>query len=518
LKYKEIHLAMLALINTNRMQPPIAPIGLDYVATAVRQAGFEAGVFDLCLANVGRVSNLPGQVENLPHAPQWQVENLPHDTELVGLTFRNVDDCFWPSGASFVPDLVEAVAAVRRNTAAPIVLGGVGYSVFARRLVEETGADFGIRGDGEQAIVELLRQLRAPRQFDRVPGLVWHQDGVVRENIPAWPRDLAIPTTRNAIDNAAYFRLGGQIGVETKRGCNRACAYCIDPLAKGPTVRRRSPAEVADEVESLLGQGVDVLHLCDAEFNVPIDHAREVCDELISRGLGRRVRWYAYLAVVPFDDGLAARMARAGCAGINFTSDAAAAPMLAVYRQAHGKEDLARAVRLCRDHGMAVMLDSLLGGPGETPETLAETVRFFQHIGPDCVGASLGIRLYPGTAMTAMLAAQTPLELLPGLRRHYSGPVDLLRPTFYISPLLGRRPAQLVRDLIGDDPRFFGPEDETLPGEPSAPQKDHNYNANQALVEAIRGGARGAYWDILRREAETARPAGLAPGPDSSTP
>jgi radical SAM superfamily enzyme YgiQ (UPF0313 family) len=467
---------MLALVNTNRMQPPIAPIGLDYVATAARRAGIEVEVLDV------------GQVGNLPHEP-----------ELIGLSFRNVDDCFWPSGASFVPQLVEMVAELRKQTEAPIVLGGVGYSIFARRLIEVTGADFGIRGDGEQVIVELLQELRGARRLDRVPGLVWHDGEGLRENPPSWPRELCIPTERDAVDNRTYFRLGGQIGLETKRGCNRSCTYCADPLAKGPVVRLRSPGEVADEVQSLLRQGVDVLHLCDAEFNLPAEHARAVCDELVRRGLGERVRWYAYLAVVPFDADLAARMVRAGCAGINFTSDSAAAPMLAVYRQPHGKEDLARAVRLCREHGIAVMLDSLLGGPGETPETVAETIRFFQHIGPDCVGASLGVRLYPGTAITAMLAAAGPLESNPGLRRHYAGPVDLLRPTFYISPLLGPRPAQLVRELIGGDSRFFEPEDEASPGEHGEPGGDHNYNANESLVEAIRSGARGAYWDILHR-------------------
>jgi hypothetical protein len=108
------------------------------------------------------------------------------------------------------------------------------------------------------------------------------------------------------------------------------------------------------------------------------------------------------------------------------------------------------------------------------------------------------IRLDPGTWMEARLGAEGPLEANRGLRRHYSGPIDLLQPTFYISPALGDRPAGLVRDLIGDDPRFFPPEEEAGAGRTPA-AGDHNYNANQALIEAIAAGARGAYWDILRR-------------------
>ena len=75
--------------------------------------------------------------------------------------------------------------------------------------------------------------------------------------------------------------------------------------------------------------------------------------------------------------------------------------------------------------------------------------------------------------------------------------VDLLKPTFYIASALGRNPARLVRELIGGDPRFCTPEEETGAAEGAA--GDHNYNANQQLVERIAAGERGAYWDILRR-------------------
>ena len=368
---------MLTLINSNRMSPPIAPLGLDYVGAALRRAGIEVDLLDLCLA------------DNADDALRRYFAT--RQPELIGVSFRNIDDCFWPSGASFVPELTQLVGSLRRLSDAPIVLGGVGYSVFPSELLQYCGADFGIRGDGEEALLELLAELRGSRRWDRVSGLLWQEDGTVRANAPAWPDRLAVPTRRDLVDNATYFRLGGQIGVETKRGCSRQCSYCVDPLAKGPTVRLRSPAEVADEMESLLRQGIDVFHLCDAEFNLPPDHARNVCDELIRRGLGSRCRWYAYLAVVPFDADLARRMAQAGCVGINFTSDSASAAMLSVYGQPHRQEDLLAAIRHCREHGIAVMCDLLLGGPGETVETVTESIRFFQHAGPDCVGTALGL-------------------------------------------------------------------------------------------------------------------------------
>jgi radical SAM superfamily enzyme YgiQ (UPF0313 family) len=467
------------------MTPPIAPVGLEYAAEAVLQAGHEVVVLDLALAD----------------DPGAALKGCLTDSQpvLVGLTFRNVDDCFWPSGRSFMPDLASLIGEIRGLTDAPIVLGGVGFSILAEPIVRRTRVEFGVLGDGEIALPALLDALDEAAGFEKVPGLIWRDGERLRRNGPAWPNELGVPTSRSTFDNASYFRLGGQVGVETKRGCDRSCIYCADRLAKGTRARLRPPRDVADEVEALLSQGVDVLHLCDAEFNIPGRHALEVCEELIRRNLGERVRWYGYLAVLPFDDELARRMAAAGCVGINFTGDSASAPMLAAYGQPHRATDLANAVRLCRKYGIAVMIDLLLGGPGETPETVAETIRFMEQIEPDCVGAALGIRIYPDTPVAAMTQANAWLSRADGIRRRYEGPLDLLEPTFYISPQLGETPAWLVRDLIDGNPLFFPPELEDCEAADTATGRDHNYNDNTALVDAIAAGARGAYWHILHK-------------------
>jgi len=472
---------MLTLINTNRMEPLIAPIGLDYVAGAAAAEGLRVDVLDLAL-------------EADPRAAMRRYFQA-HEPRLVGLSLRNADDCFWPSAEWFVPPFAETVREVRSLTDAPVVVGGVGFSVFAARVMEATGADFGIRGDGEAAVPALSRELDGDRRFDRVSGLLWRDQGTLHANPPAWPDRVRLPTARSWIDNAAYFRRGGQGAVETKRGCPRRCLYCADPVAKGPASRLRDPDEVADEVEALVAQGVDVLHLADAEFNVPGDHALAVCEALAARRLSGRVRWYAYLAVTPFDAALAVAMRRAGCAGIDFTGDSASDAMLDTYRQPHRSDDLARAIRLCREHGIAVMVDLLLGGPGETPETLAETVAFVKAAGPDCAGAALGVRVYPDTGMAEWLSRQGPLETHPGLRRRYDGSVDFFRPTFFIEPGLGERPAALVKDRIASDPSFFEPAEDVGDGE----SRGYNYNDNAPLVDAIARGERGAYWHILHR-------------------
>jgi tryptophan 2-C-methyltransferase len=477
---------MLTLVNTNRMSPTIAPLGLEYVGSAAQAAGLPVDILDLGLSNTPKQAIQPYLSLNTPR--------------LVGLSFRNVDDCFWPSAQGFVSQLTQIVQEIRQASEAPIVLGGVGYSIFPGRLLAHTGVDFGIHGDGEQAIVSLYQQLRGARRFDTVPGLLWRKQEKLMSNAPAWPKSLSIPTTREFIDNRSYFQTGGQMGLETKRGCPRNCLYCADPLAKGQSTRVRAPVEVADEAEALLAQGIDVLHLCDAEFNIPHSHALAVCQEFVRRGLGNKLRWYAYLSVIPFDHELANAMRQAGCVGIDFTTDAACASMLEVYNQPYVREDIAQAVKLCHDNGITVMTDLLLGGPGETPETLAETIAFMKKIKPHGVGAGLGLRIYPGTPMDTRLHKQGPLEENPNIKRKYDGPIDLLKPTFYISQELGAQPALLIKDLIGEDGRFFAPTPEIPVGQSGhAGSEDHNYNDNRELTDAIAQGARGAYWHIMLR-------------------
>jgi len=477
---------MLTLINTNRMAPLIGPIGLDYIAASVQNAGIDVKALDLGLTDES--------------AKAIREHFSAREPELVGVSFRNADDCFWPSADWFVPGLKDTIETIRSMTDAPIVVGGIGFSVFAKSICEYTGADFGICGDGEMAITSLIHQLRGARRFTDVPGLIWQENDEIHNNPPSWPNSISLDTARNFIDNQSYFKQGGQCGLETKRGCNRKCIYCADPLAKGTRLRLRNPSEVADEVQSLLFQGIDVFHLCDSEFNVPGSHAYAVCEEFNKRSLGKKIRWYAYMSPSPFAPDLAKAMAQAGCVGIDFTGDSGCESMLQTYCQQHGREDIAAAVKLCRLNNIAVMIDLLLGGPGETPQTVRETIDFIKKINPDCAGAALGVRIYPCTAMEKIVAEELREGKDFNIRRKYSGSIDLLKPTFYISNALGERPAELVRDLIGGDKRFFEPAVETqLDSDKNDGSANYNYNENLLLVRAIKNGARGAYWDILRQ-------------------
>jgi hypothetical protein len=133
------------------------------------------------------------------------------------------------------------------------------------------------------------------------------------------------------------------------------------------------------------------------------------------------------------------------------------------------------------------MHDLLLGAPGESEASLRRTIDLMQRLRPDRVGVSLGVRLYPGTPLTRQVERGRLTAGLIGA----DDPAELL---YFIEPAVASFASDLLERLIGDDPRFFFA--------PAGPERDYNYSDNQPLVDAIRAGYRGAYWDILRRRAE----------------
>jgi radical SAM superfamily enzyme YgiQ (UPF0313 family) len=242
---------------------------------------------------------------------------------------------------------------------------------------------------------------------------------------------------------------------------------------------------VVDELQRLLEQGIDHIHTCDSEFNLPYGHAVAVCKEIIRRNLGNKLRWYAYCSPIPFSRELAEMMNHAGCVGINFGVDSGDETMLERLKRGFGPHDILSAVQLCKEAGIVVMLDLLLGSPGETRQSIMATVELMQQAAPDRVGVALGVRVYPGTELAHLITQE---ELTKGL----VGSGDMSEPLFFLDPVIANKAFELLDRLIGNDERFFF-------FDPSRPDRNYNYNANQRIVDAIRAGYRGAYWDILRR-------------------
>ena len=465
------------LVNPNRMKPPVAPIALDYLTSSLAGRGFEIDLLDLCFSD--------------DFAREIEGYFASKDSFAIAITLRNTDDTSLVTRDFFIPRLKEMIDCIRSHSCAPLILGGSGFSIMPEAILQYCGLDMGIWGEGEYSLPLLLRKIAAGEDYRTVPGLVYRVARGFRRNPPRYLDLESMPAPeRNAVDNRRYFSEGGMGSIEAKRGCPKRCIYCADPLAKGRRVRRRSPGSVVDEIEVLLRMGIDHFHFCDSEFNLPPAHAGEICREIASRGLASRVRWYAYCSPAPFSEGLAALFKKAGCAGINFGVDSASERMLRTLERDFTVEDVARTAQLCHRQGIVFMYDLLLGGPGETGDSLRETIETMKRLSPSRVGASLGMRIFPETRLAAMVRRQGPVEQNPNLR----GVRDekFFTPVFYLSSALGEDAPGYLASLVDGDERFF-----FMSGEVA--DRNYNYNENTLLTGAIRDGYRGAFWDILRR-------------------
>jgi radical SAM superfamily enzyme YgiQ (UPF0313 family) len=464
---------LVTLVNSNQVKPAVAPIAFDYLWEPLVRAGFTVDLLDLCFA------------ENFRQAIRdYCARKQP---SFWGLTMRNTDDVYFSSQHSFVDKVRDMIACLRRHSPAPVVMGGVGFSIMPEKIMAHCGVDFGIICEGEVSFPLLLTRLSNGQPYHDIPGLVYRTESGIRKN-PVVFADLVEVGAhgRKFLDNKRYFAKGGLAAVETKRGCTRPCIYCVEPLVKGKKVRLRDPRHIVDEIESLVAQGIYAIHINDSEFNLDVNHAIAFCQELIRRGVNRQIQWYAYGMPSPFPDALARNMKEAGCMGMNFGTDSASETMLRVLMRTFKPKHIKEAVDLCKKYRLRHIIEILFGAPGETAETIRETIEFLKAIDPERVSVTAGLRVFPGTRFESIVRAEGISTSNPALSGAIENNDDLLKPLFYLSPHIAPEPMEYIASLIGDDPRFFGVNTDRF-----------NYNANDLLTDAIERGERGAYWMIL---------------------
>jgi len=184
---------------------------------------------------------------------------------------------------------------------------------------------------------------------------------------------------------------------------------------------------------------------------------------------------------------LASLMKRAGCAGINFGVDSLCDEQLSRLGRSHSSSNLQQLVQILKKEGLNYIFDLLIGGPGETEETVKITIEKVRKLNIPLAGIATGIRIYPGTPLSKTIANDSIKEgLYPGMRHTF------LEPFFYLSPQLGSEATALVNKLVAGDPRFLVLTSPTDEG-------SYNYADDEALCQLIQQGARGAYWDIISR-------------------
>ncbi len=403
------------IISTNRenLPDPVAPIGAAYVAAAVGEAGHEVRFLDLQFA-----VDVPVAIKDTVRAFRPQV---------IALSIRNIDNVAFPHSQSYLPDILLVVRTLRAIGAKLVVAGGAAFTLMPREILGVLGLNLGIVGEGEAALPELLRRLQNRLPINDLPGLAYRYRG---EIIISPPRkisnlDASSEPARGLIENDLYMAEGGAGNIQTKRGCAFGCSYCTYPIVEGRKVRLRTPALAAAEFDRASKQyGLRHIFIVDNVFNFPMEHAKEFCRELLARGTS--AAWSCYVNPAHMDEELVDLMLRAGCKGVEFGTDSGVDAILANLGKGFFVEDITRASKLCADAGLPFCHSLLLGAPGETAETVAESLSLMDSLKPNAVIAMLGIRVFPGTELARRAKAE-------GIIKD-EGPG--LKPMFYFSPTL----------------------------------------------------------------------------------
>ncbi len=424
------------LVSTNRCASPdvVFPLGLCHIDTALRRAGHLTRCADL----------------NIERQPLEEVLT-EFQPDVVGFSLRNIDDVLIRKRETYLEELVVLCDLVRGHANAPIVLGGSGFSIFPRELLDLTGADYGIVGPGEKALVQLVGALAdRGESLAGIDGLIVRDDGGVPsiqvQGVFAGEWDTAVERP----DWLAEFYLSktGMLNVQTQRGCPFECCYCTYPLIEGKVRRGRPPAVVADEMAAMASQGAKYVFVTDSVFNSSPHHVRTVCEALIERRLP--LRWGCFLRPQHLTGELMELMARAGLTHIEFGSDSLCDRVLEAYQKHLTFEDIRHSSELARASGMDYAHYLICGGPGETLATLNTSYELSQTLPGAVIMATVGMRIYPGTALHKRALAEG--RIAPG--------TNLLTPAYYLAAGLDEE--QVFASLR----RFAKQSPNWIPGDP----------------------------------------------------
>jgi radical SAM superfamily enzyme YgiQ (UPF0313 family) len=344
--------------------------------------------------------------------------------DYVGISLRNIDDVLIRKRATFYGGLASLGARIRQQTDAPIILGGSGFSIFPRRLLELAEADFGICGAGELALVSLITALNNGGDYQEIPGLVYRRNGKIIANSVAtglwnhaltdadWPVPLA----------AHYLRSSGMLNLQTQRGCDFRCCYCTYPLIEGNQHHCRSSETVAAECEQLQRLGARYIFITDSIFNSSPQHVTAVCETILRRNI--KMAWGCFMRPQGLTPELMKLMARAGLAHIEFGSDSFCDEVLSAYSKSFTFDEILYSSELARQEKVDCCHFLIAGGPGESGATLEKGFANSQRLRDAVVIAVAGMRIYPGTPLFERAIAEGRIQ------RH----IDLLTPTYYLAP------------------------------------------------------------------------------------
>jgi len=358
-------------------------LGLLHLAAMAREHGYDASIVE---------SDAEGLDEDA--VVRRIVERAPR---YVGITLFTVG--VWAS-----VKIAQGVKAALPDTT--VIVGGPHVSSMGRETLERFDCfDLAVVGEGEWALVELLRALEGGGDLGAISGLIWREGDALRENpsrpipqdlddlpMPAW--DL-LPGFPEAYPPAIYDYPRGPVAtIAASRGCPFHCKFC-DTSTFGARVRAYSPAKVVEMIQHLNARwGVRHIMFVDDLFLASRTRVTDFCERLLATGL--RITWTCTARVDTVKPDILALMKRAGCWEISFGLETGSNELLVKMDKAARVERSELAVGWTHAAGIRTKGLFMLGYPGETPETIRATRDFVRRIPMDIMNLTK-FTPYPGS-------------------------------------------------------------------------------------------------------------------------
>jgi radical SAM superfamily enzyme YgiQ (UPF0313 family) len=236
--------------------------------------------------------------------------------------------------------------------------------------------------------------------LDGIKGLVWRRDDEVVVNLPRlFIQDLDdLPIPSHEMLPLKKYRMplikGPFTFIVTSRGCPAGCTYCIKHVSYQYTVRLRSPEKIMEELWRLKGLGIHNIHMYADLFTVNRDQVVDLCQRMIDEQLD--IRWTCNSRVDYVDEEMLSLMAQAGNWLISWGIESGNEQILKHARKGAYPEKAERALRWARNAGIKNWGYFIIGLPGETEETIRETIDFSKKLPLDIALFHVAAP-YPGT-------------------------------------------------------------------------------------------------------------------------
>lgn len=279
-------------------------------------------------------------------------------------------------------DLTVCQAMKKASPSLAVAIFGPVVPHVMKRLQQEPCLDYIVRGEPDDTVYELT----AGNPEEQILGLTCRVDGKWVDNAPRpflkeldklpFPKWELFPYERYAIPRSSTAGPLRFLPMLSSRGCPFGCHYCPYPVGQGLPWRYRSPKNVVDEIEHLVKElGIQYILFRDPMFSMRLDRVNQICEEIERRGLV--FKWKCETRPDCLNEETVRAMAAAGCEGINFGVESAEVEIQAgVGRKPIPRERIIEMTGICRKYGIKTFCFFIIGLPGDTVQTILETIEF----------------------------------------------------------------------------------------------------------------------------------------------